>query len=354
MRATPYVLEEIHSQPQVWTECLGNLSVSASFREVCERSSCESEWLFIGCGSSYYVAQAAAATFVGLGLKARAVPASELLLYPSLVLNQRPLPQVPVLISRSGCTSEVLQAGEFLEKKEMRTIAITCAAGEPIEKVASFTLHTLPANEQSTVMTRAFTSMLLGLQLLGASVARNQSFGEALKAMPAAFAPVLEEGSWRLRDFVAEHNFEDYVFLAQGPLMGIANECSLKTMEASVSYAQSFHTMEFRHGPKSIVAKQVLTGFLLSETSYDSEASVLVETKGLGGSTLTVANVADERTRLASDFLVELGLPGPEMTRLAAYVVWGQLLGAYTGLHKGLDPDAPRHLSRVVILQGSQ
>jgi glutamine---fructose-6-phosphate transaminase (isomerizing) len=40
----------------------------------------------------------------------------------------------------------------------------------------------------------------------------------------------------------------------------------------------------------------------------------------------------------------------PELVRLAPYVFAGQLTGLYTGLQKGLDPDNPRHLSRVVVL----
>jgi glucosamine 6-phosphate synthetase-like amidotransferase/phosphosugar isomerase protein len=33
------------------------------------------------------------------------------------------------------------------------------------------------------------------------------------------------------------------------------------------------------------------------------------------------------------------------------YLPAQQLLGLYTGIKKGLDPDRPRHLSRVVVLE---
>ncbi|MGH7867371.1 MAG: hypothetical protein ACREP9_06970, partial [Candidatus Dormibacteraceae bacterium] len=66
--------------------------------------------------------------------------------------------------------------------------------------------------------------------------------------------------------------------------------------------------------------------------------------------TLVVTNKADERTREAADLLVELRLKDPEYARLAAHILPGQLVGLHTGLKKGADPDKPRHLSRVVIL----
>jgi glucosamine--fructose-6-phosphate aminotransferase (isomerizing) len=118
----------------------------------------------------------------------------------------------------------------------------------------------------------------------------------------------------------------------------------------SISYAQSFHTLEFRHGPKSIVSPHTLIGFLLSEAAYAEELSVLEEVKGLGGTTIVISNSADARVRAAADLVVELGAEGPELARAPLYVITGQLLGLYTGIEKGSDPDTPRNLSRVVVL----
>ena len=354
MKVLTHMEQEILSQPEVWRECLASIENSTALAQIRAQAPANAEWLFIGCGSSYYLALAAAATFTGLGLPARAVPASELLLFPGLMLNSDSQPGVAVLISRSGRTSEVLQAAEYLQgESHVTCIAITCAADSPLEKLARFTLHVRAADECSTVMTRSFTSMLLGLQYLGAQLKKNMGICEALVALPSAVARLLPEQSERLRDFVAGHSFEDYVFLAQGPFVGISQECALKVTESSVSYAQSFHTMEFRHGPKSIVAPHTLTGFLLSDSGYEAERGVLEEVKELGGTTLAVASSADARTRAAADFLIELKLGVPEIVSAAAFAVWGQLLALYTGLKKGLNPDEPRHLTRVVILNGN-
>ena len=343
---------EILSQPSAWSECLAALAADPAVERLRASASPEAEWLLVGCGSSYYIAQAAAATFVSLGLRACAVPASELLLFPDLVLDDARRSSLPLLISRSGRTSEILRAAAYLKNsRRLPIFAISCSKGEALEKLASLTLHTLPADERSTVMTRSFTSMLLGLQYAGAEMVGNRAFQDALRSLPAAVAPLLGDLAPAVRDFAYRHDFSDYVFLAQGPLVGIANECALKVTESSVSYAQSFHTMEFRHGPKSIVAPKTLVCFLLSESGYAAEVEVLEEIKELGGTTLVVANAADARARKAADLLIELKLPVSEPARLAAYVVWAQLLGLYTGLKKGLDPDQPRHLSRVVELK---
>ncbi len=345
-----HTFSEILSQPQCWATCLRELRESREIEAALERLPSRSDWLFIGCGSSFYVAQAAASSWTALtGQRARAVPASDLLLFPGLACLE--LPCQPVLISRSGHTSEVVRAAEYLEVTlNIRTLAVTCVAGQALEKASTATLHLLAADERSMVMTRSFTSMLLGLQFLAATVGDQAGFLESLEELPPLAQRVLDPQVPRLRDFVRTREFADYAFLGQGPFYGVASEAMLKVMEMSCSYAQCFQTLEFRHGPKSMVAPEVLAGFLLSESGFAAEREVLQEVKDLGASTLVVVNHADAPVRRSADFLVELNLDVPELARLAACLPTFQLLGLFTGVRKGWDPDRPRHLSRVVVL----
>lgn len=346
--AGAHSLTEINSQPQCWTSCFASLRETGVIEKVRDRFGHMDEWLFIGCGSSYYVALCAAATMsIVTGRRARAVPASEVLLYPELILNK---PCVPILISRSGQTSEVLKAADLLRSRSIPTLAITCAQGQSLEKLVTMTITLAAADEKSTVMTRSFTSMLLGLQSVAAVIAGNPQYSKHLTRIPELAAPVLEKIPKLIQDFVAQHQFADYVALGQGPFFGLACEYALKVTEMSVSYAQVFHTLEFRHGPKSIVGPETLLIFLVSEQGREAETDLLEEMKSLGGTTLVVANHAGPRVSASSDVLIDLSIAAPEFASLAPSLVPGQLLGLYTGLKKGLDPDSPRNLSRAVIL----
>jgi glucosamine--fructose-6-phosphate aminotransferase (isomerizing) len=346
-----HTISEILSQPACWNTCLEKLAASAELRQAVMLSRPDGEWVFVGCGTSYYLAQAAAATFNCLGLPAVAVTASDLALYPALTLHAGRI-YIPVVISRSGRTSEAVRAAQMLEKDyNLRTIAITCAEGQPLESACSVTLKLVDADEQSTVMTRSFTSMLLGLQYLAATVSSNSDFIEALTQLPHLVEPLLKSVPQSLRSFAESRSFSDFVFLAQGPLFGIASESMLKVTESSCSYAQVFHSLEFRHGPKSIASPDTLITFFISETSYAAEVELLEEMKALGAATMVVANRVDARARAAADFAIELGLGSPEYARPVAFAIWGQLYGVYYGLKKGLNPDAPKNLTRVVELK---
>jgi len=346
-----YSLAEILSQPQCWSDLLKLLQHADVIGEIEKRFGKHSEWLFVGCGSSYYIALAAAASWTAItGKRARAVPASELLLFPDLIFTGM-ADFVPVLISRSGHTSEVLRVAQLFQRKNIPSIAIFCTSKNPLQELVTVPILLPGVDEQSTVMTRSFTSMLLSLQYVAATLAGKPDFIQELHTLPITAEKVLHNLPMRVREFVSQNRFADYVCLGQGPYYGLACESGLKLTEMSCSYTQAFHTLEFRHGPKSVVSRETLIIFLLSQSNYAAEADVLEEIKELGGTTLVVANRVDDRTRAAADFVVELDSEAPEYSCVAPFVFAGQLLGLYTALHKGLDPDQPRNLSRVVILK---
>ena len=344
-------LDEILSQPQCWSSCLDTLAKSEVIRQICSHVPPDGEWLFIGCGTSYYIAMSAAATFSAItGMPARAVPASEIMFYPDTILTKHHT-AIPVLISRSGKTTEVVRAAQYLERERgIRTIAMTCYADQPLAQTSALPIVLEAAAEKSTVMTRSFSALLMGLEFLAGSIARNETFLGELRQLPERSLAMFAEVPGLVREFVERHDLENYSFIGQGPFFGIANEAMLKVMESSCSYAQVFHSLEFRHGPKSIVSPRSLLGFFISDQAYAAEVDLLEEMKALGATTMAVTSKPTSRIRAAADLLIEVPSGGHETSRLPACAMGGQLLGLYTGLKKGLNPDSPRNLSQVVIL----
>ncbi|HYA64835.1 MAG TPA: SIS domain-containing protein [Candidatus Sulfotelmatobacter sp.] len=346
-----FTWNEILSQGLVWQTVLDQLQDSLVIENILGASKNKREWVFVGCGTSFYLAEAAAISWTLLtGRAARAVPASEILLFPKLFQAEGTEIQA-VVISRSGRTSEAVRAVNVL-KNDLRipTLGITCAENSELERVCDLSIALRAADEKSTVMTRSFTSMLLTIQLIAARQAGDRQFMESLRAMAEQFAARIRTLAEQLEAFVAQQAFADYVFLGQGPFHGIAREAALKVMEMSCSYSQSFHALEFRHGPKAIVSPATCLTFLLSDTSQKAEVEVLSEMKELGGVIIAICNRADSEIHQNSDLVIKLEFLGDELALLAPYVVPCQLLGFFTGLRKGLNPDQPKNLTRVVIL----
>jgi len=93
-----------------------------------------------------------------------------------------------------------------------------------------------------------------------------------------------------------------------------------------------------------------LITFYISDAAAEEETLLVEELKQLGAAICVIANRATPALRKNSDLLVELGLEGPEFARYAVSAIPAHLIGTAIGLRKGLNPDAPKNLTRAVVL----
>jgi glutamine---fructose-6-phosphate transaminase (isomerizing) len=347
-------MREILSQPAIWAETAAKLASDRTIDRLATQFNANEPWLFVACGSSYYLAQLVSSIWSrNFSLRCTAVPGSEFLFAPEEVLRSTGATQV-VFVSRSGETTEVIRAAEILQKRgNIRSLGVTCNTASPFARLCTHTF-TLPwADEKSTVMTRSFTSMLLSFQRLGARLRGDTELAAALNHLPQAAQPWLDHNADRIRTFATKRRFADFVFLGQGSHYWLAQEAALKVTEMSASYAQAYHTLEFRHGPRSIAGPDTLITFFISDAAAAEEALLVRELKALHAANFVVVNRATSALRASSDLLVELNLDTPEFARFALAAIPAHLLGAAVGLRKGLDPDSPKNLTRAVVLGDS-
>jgi glucosamine--fructose-6-phosphate aminotransferase (isomerizing) len=346
-----HTLQEILSQPRIWSETETQLREARLLEKFADLFSPRSPWLFVGCGSSYYLSRLIAALWTKhFYIPATGVPASELLFAPEETLRRLGAEQV-VLMSRSGETTEVLRAAELLQKHHtVQTLGVTCNRQSPLEKLCTHSFKLTWADEKSTVMTRSFTAILLAFQRLALQFVGDSQFSGALDQLPQRGQEWLDIHAKKIQEFAANKKFADYVFLGQGVHYWLAQEAGLKVTEMSSSYAQVYHSLEFRHGPRSIAGPNTLITFFISEAAAEEEALLVKELKELGAAICVIVNRATPDLKKYSDLLIELSLDGPEFARYAVTAIPAHLMGTATGLRKGLNPDAPKNLTRAVVL----
>ncbi|MDH7475378.1 MAG: SIS domain-containing protein [Anaerolineae bacterium] len=341
--------QEILSQPQIWRVTLEAFATDQiALHDFLDQVDLD-QFIVVGCGSTGYLAQTAAAILTHCtGIPARAFPASELWLFPGMISPRRTL---LLAISRSGATTETLRAlARFRETHGGPVLAITCYPESPLARQADFALVTPGGQEQSVAQTRSFTSMLLLTQALAATLAHDEKMLEHLQQLPNA----LEDLVARLGDLPqrlgTDLGIERIFFLGGGPLYGLANEAMLKTKEMSLSYAEAYHPLEFRHGPMSMVNEHTLVVGLLSDAGLEEELRVLRDMYRLGANTLALVEDAAALTAWRPDYLVELRSSLDEWERGPLYLPVLQRLAYHRAMTKGLDPDRPHNLTAVVEL----
>jgi glucosamine--fructose-6-phosphate aminotransferase (isomerizing) len=295
-----------------------------------------SQIVITGAGSSYYIAQVASVALrARIGLPAVAAPLSEVLLRPEAVFaSGEPSHQPVIVVSRSGSTTEALDVIGLVQERGGPAIAVTCRPQSPMAQLATATLAVAEGDEAAIVMTRSFASQVALIMRLGARLA-EPAFAADLDALPsrwAGLAPFIE------RAFeLAATNPQRLVVLGGGAAHGLANEAVLKATETSQVPASAFHPLEFRHGPISVCEPGMLVVGILGGTSEAAERRVLEESAALGATTWL------------------LGPEGPgedldDIARLPLALHVLQALALGISVRRGLDPEAPRHLSQVVVI----
>jgi fructoselysine-6-P-deglycase FrlB-like protein len=291
---TPLVSTEIATQPDTWRQAAA-LAPSSPLPRRGQRVA------VVGCGTSWFIAQAYAARREGLGHGVTdAFAASE---FPT----GRDYDLV-VAISRSGTTSEVLTLLRKL-RGNVPTLAIIGDPDSPGREAADEVV-TLPfADERSVVQTRFATSTL---SLLRAGL------GEDVESLAAAAKDAVR---WSAPSALLERT--QITFLGRGWSVGLAHEAALKCREAALAWTESYPAMDYRHGPKAISDENSAVVFLGSRPD-----GLVEEVEATGALALWF----DE---------------DPQLT-----LVRCQLFAVAYALSKGLDPDRPRHLTRSIILSG--
>ena len=288
--------DEIRSQPALW-ERAGDLvaSLDGILPQPGEQAA------VIGCGTSWFMAQAYAALREGNGHgRTDAFAASEMPLRDY---------DVVVALSRSGTTTEVAHA--LMRSARSRTVAVTAVPDSPVAHAADEVVPLEFADEASVVQTR-FATTALSLLRAHEGLDLGHSIADATAALDAPL-PV-EPGE-----------VDRWAFLGRGWTVGLASEAALKLRESAQAWTEAYPAFEYRHGPISIAGPGAAVWFF-----GPADESILDDARAAGA--LAVA---------------------PDLDPLASLVL-AQRTGVALAEVAGLDPDRPRNLTRSVVLSTTE
>lgn len=335
--AGEHTYAEIMSQPHAWRTALQSLGTRRDDVAAIVPHDYD-DVIFTGCGSTYYLALAAAALTQELtGVAARGVPASEVWLYPAAAYSAD-RNTLLVAVSRSGTTTETVRAVQsFQSNGKGMVVTLTCYPEGDLARLGDLNLVLTSGQEKSVAQTRAFSVLFLAATFLAHTWAGKNA--QALEALPDVCQSLLKTHEGTAVRLGRDQGFDRFYFLGSGPRYGLACELSLKMKEMTLSHSEPFHVLEFRHGPQSMITDTTLMVGLLSERNGDKERAVLSEAKARGARVLSLAD-AD------ADVAFDSGVP--ESLRNPLYLPILQRLAFERSLAKGLDPDRPHNLQSVV------
>ena len=313
------------------------------------------EVIFTGCGTSLYLAQASAHAFsTCTGISAKGMCCSELYYFPeTYVGNGKKVLVVPM--TRKSYTTEVRMAIDKVRSYPgVKSLAITCDADSskyndymllspetPEDSVIIYMRSQIKEKERVTILN----------QQLAEANAQLSEMNNQLKDYAANAESFLKATDEMAKKIVAEHpECNLFITLGQGINYGIANECMNKMKEMSLSNSEAYYTLEYRHGPMSLVDDKTLIILLGNEDTVDGDAKLLTQMKEYGAKVLAIGNNASKDF---TDVDYTLDMPyGYDSLQNAPIIGFiGQLIGYYVAELKNLNADSPRHLTQAIVIK---
>ena len=312
--------------------------------------------LIIGCGTAYYAGYYAKYELEkALGIMVSIEHASEFR-YRYGAFDPRTT--LAIFMSQSGETADTLASLREAKRRGIKTMGIINTVGSTIAReVTHGGIYLHAGVESSVASTKAYSSMVAALLMLGGFIAYKQGkdasitrkiAGELL-ALPNEISIALSQKSAidKLAQKLYKHH--DWFFLGRGTLYPVALEGALKLTEVAYAHAQAFPSGEMKHGPIALINGKHISVLLLPEDAllYKKSLSALEEIKARGGIVLTVSTRPKEQL---SDYHIEVAHAG-EYTDGLIYNVCLQLLTLSIASRKNLNIDRPRNLAKSVTVE---
>lgn len=350
-QAGVHTLAEIRSQAPAWEGVIRRVQEQGeALRALVDGAN---ELVFCGCGSAFNISHAVAPSFQKTsGKTCRAVQASDVFMHPEMFLNSERR-TLGVVISRSGSTTESVQALRTLGALGCPTLAITCTGDSAMAREGTRSLVLEEAGERSVTTTRSLTAMVLAGQYLAALCK-----GDA--ALSAGFARLPELVDERMQGLEAtglaasrDPEVDKYAFVGSGGLYGLAREAQLKIKEMVLLPSDSYVSLDYQHGPMSNVDRRMMVGLFVSEAGRPYDLTLARNMRALEGKVLVLC---EDSRGFAGDahYLVELASGLPEGVRDVLFMPALQFLAYYKSMALGQDPDRPRNLSYFVEVKPAE
>ncbi|MDY6889840.1 MAG: glutamine--fructose-6-phosphate transaminase (isomerizing), partial [Pseudomonadota bacterium] len=308
----------------------------------------------IACGTSYHsgmVARYWLEQFAGVSCNVEI--ASEFRYRQSFVHENSLL----VTISQSGETADTLAALRLAkEQGYMASMTICNVPGSSLVRESDLAFMTKAGAEIGVASTKAFTTQLVGLLMLTASIAQEKGLDQSTIVDAIKVLPTKLEETLLLADGIADlaEEFADKhhsLFLGRGSQYPIAMEGALKLKEISYIHAEAYAAGELKHGPLALIdADMPIIVVAPNNELLEKLKSNVEEVRARGG---IIYVFADKDSHFESDDTMRV-INVNHTDDIIAPIVYTlplQLLSYYVAVIKGTDVDQPRNLAKSVTVE---
>jgi len=358
-----YMQKEIFEQPNAVTDTLeGRISsdrlLEQSFgvraREIFEHAKSVQ---IIACGTSYHAGLVAKYWYEHVGIPCDVEIASEFRYRKHVVKPD----SLIVTLSQSGETADTLAALEYARALGFGSSLTICNSPESsLVRASDLAFMTHAGPEIGVASTKAFTTQLVALMLLGLALWRRRSdYNERyeakiigqLRSLPVKIGQALGLDD-RIRSIATLFADKRHaLFLGRGAQYPIALEGALKLKEISYIHAEAYPAGELKHGPLALVDSAMpVVAVAPNNELLEKLKSNIQEVRARGGRMIIFADAESGFEEDSGTSVISVAPVGDSISPII-YTIPLQLLAYHVALIKGTDVDKPRNLAKSVTVE---
>ncbi len=345
-----HMLREIHEEPKAASDTLNDIvKQSSDIRSFLSYGRYDMIYM-TGSGTSYHAGLAGQYAIGTLsGRKASSIPASEFRRWLPMLAREFLL----LAFSQSGESVDVLDAVRLALERDASILAITNTSKSSLSKMARYVLLTKAGNELAVTATKTFISQLAAVYLLSLELGMKSSEVERWRTwlldVPDLIGKTIKLNAKLTEELAGKHKDKSIFFiLGSGPNYVTALEGALKLKEACNLFAEGFASREFLHGPMQLVNERTPIVLIVPPHELQGESVSLIKDLRRFKAPLIAVSEEEGEIEKACERLLPVPKGAPEVFSPILSVVPLQLLAYYLSVSRGLNPDKPEKLSKVV------
>jgi glucosamine--fructose-6-phosphate aminotransferase (isomerizing) len=316
--------------------------------------------ILLACGTSHHAAIAGRNWIESIGKVPATVELASEFRYRDAIISEGDL---VVSVSQSGETADTLAAVRDAKKRGAKLLAISNVVASAIPRASDAALYTHAGPEIGVASTKAFTTQLSALLMLGIwlgrrreSLTKERAIALLQKAieLPTAMREVLDQADACqkiARRQLVQTDAKDCLFLGRGLSYPIALEGALKLKEISYVHAEGYAAGEMKHGPIALIdASMPVIVVAPRDQHYEKIASNVQEVRAREGRVIAIVPKGDRTIATLAQDVIEIPDVDRELTPFLT-VIPLQLIAYHTADLKGTDVDQPRNLAKTVTVE---
>jgi glucosamine--fructose-6-phosphate aminotransferase (isomerizing) len=312
----------------------------------------------LACGTSFYAGSVAKYWIESIAKLPCTVEIASEYRYRDAYANPKHL---VVTISQSGETLDTMEALKYAKSLGHDiTLSICNVRESAIPRASAMVFYTRAGAEIGVASTKAFTTQLVALFTLTATLAKlggkldaagEVRYLDALRQLPGSVQHALnlepQIKPWANRFADKQHA----LYLGRGLHFPIAMEGALKLKEITYIHAEAYAAGELKHGPLALVDEAMPVVVIApNDALLEKVKSNMQEVRARGGELFVFADLDSHFGE--SDGVHVIRTPrhvGPLSPVVHAIPV--QMLAYHTALARGTDVDKPRNLAKAVTVE---